>query len=497
MKQLVNNIIKQQQEYIYKTNKSKLQKMSQFFTPINIAKKMVKELDFFDFENESIYILEPSAGFGILIFNLIDKIIQNKAIKNIDLTCFELDCEISKFLSFNLENLKIYLSDEFNINFSYTVINTNFINYYNKHWMRKNTSGKFDIIISNPPYKKINRNDEEATIMKDIVYGQPNIYQLFIAMSISLLAPHGVYIAITPRNYLTGSYSKLLRKYIFNNYHVSSIHSFDDMNMFKEVNQEVIISKIKNTKTERNITISHNGNFKFTTDLKNIIVSDDYAIIVPKASDDITTFSQFKSLNNTLDDLNIKISVGPVVQFRNKEFLSKYKYNKTYAPLLISGDIKQNNILDYNNRSISDKATHNKSINISSRNIIKNSNYLLLRKIASKKDNRLITVSILKENYFNHEYLGLDNNILYFSKIGDNFDIFELTGLYCYLNSNSFEKYYSIINGTYTINVTDFKYIHFPTLKTLKQMGKKLIQSSDYSKENCEIILKNFILLKK
>ena len=41
------------------------------------------------------------------------------------------------------------------------------------------TAGKFDIIIGNPPYLRIMRNNPAAQAMPRVVHGSPNLYFLF------------------------------------------------------------------------------------------------------------------------------------------------------------------------------------------------------------------------------------------------------------------------------------------------------------------------------
>lgn len=50
--------------------------------------------------------------------------------------------------------------------------------------------------------------------MKDYVYGQPNLYGLFMAKGLELLKKDGQYIYITPRSWVSGLYYTEVRKAI-------------------------------------------------------------------------------------------------------------------------------------------------------------------------------------------------------------------------------------------------------------------------------------------
>ncbi len=475
-----------------------LKETSQFFTPLATANKMLKTIDLDNVRNlNTIKVLEPSAGCGILILGLVLHIVDSIDINHIEVTAYELDKDLYQILHTNLIALKNYIERNTNINLTISIHNENFILAHSSEWCNKDYIGLYDIIISNPPFNKINQSSKEAIIMKDIVYGQPNIYTLFIGMCLKLLAGNGVYSVISPRNYLSGDYSKKLREYIFKNFTLTHIHSFDNRNIFKLVNQEIIISTYVNNQNQDQVQISYNGKFKLKTCLDDMIHNQDtFSMIIPSSSHSTSILDKFKVFENSLADLGFKISVGPVVQFRNTEFVYRAKYSGKNAPLLISNDIQKDNTIDYYTRKNNPKRkTHNKSISIDSRNILPNDNYLLLRKVTAKDDKDILVTTVLEKNFLEHHYLGLDNNLLYFHKLNRNesLSLDECYGLYCYINSTYFEEYYLLISGTHTINVSDFNNVKLPDLDIIKSMGNALIGIDKFDKETCSNLMDQFI----
>ena len=497
---MINTIIdifeNSQKYYLEKKDKSYLKNTSQFFTPYDTAYKMISTINFKVFKDyDTLYILEPSAGCGILIASLTLYILENcQNTKKIHIDSYENDYEVFSILCDNLKLLKQFISENSDLIFSYNVINDNFIEKIKNSWTEKSNFKQYDIIISNPPYKKINQTSDEAIIMENIVHGQPNIYTLFIAMSLKLLKPNGIYTVLSPRNYLSGEYSKKLRKFIFSNYSLTHIHSFDKRSMFKSVNQEVIISTFRNNSEIDDVIISFNGYEPFLINFNNLIFDNNsLSILVPKKLEDILFFSNIKTLDYTLEDLGLKISVGPIVQFRNESDIRQDIYDNNYAPLLISADIQNNNIIKYFERE-NKRKTHNKSISSNNKYLIKNSNYLIIRKITAKDDVDLVVSCILNKNYFKHDYLGLDNNLLYIHNIDKSEMNLELCyGLYCFINSKQFKTLYFMINGTHTINVSDFNNIKFPSLSILTKIGKKLMKIQDYTEDKCTKLMYKYI----
>jgi len=498
VKKFIEDIfINSQNNYTASKSKDDLKSSSQFFTPYDIAKKMISTIDFSTFEKyESISILEPSAGCGILIAVLVEYIIAKcQNIKTIEIRAFENDLNVYEILKQNIGLFKKEIKKKYNIKIKSTIINNNFITFYKNIWKNNNVK-KFDIIISNPPYKKINQSSEESMIMSDLLFGQPNIYILFIALSIKLLQRNGFYCVLSPRSYLNGIYAKKLREYIFKEVSLYHIHSFDARNLFKSVYQEVIISTFKKTLNQKTLLISYNNHSSFEAKFDDILLDkNNLNIIVPKVIDDIRNFKQFKNLNYSLHDLGYDLKVGPIVQFRNTKDIRREKYNEEYAPLLIAADIQIDNNIEYYSKEINLKRkTHNRSIYYKNRLLLKNSNYLIIRKITAKNDSEFIVSAVLEKNYFNHTKLGVDNNLLYISKS----DCTELTleecyGLYGYINSNQFKSFYFMINGTHTINVNDFNNIKFPSKNQLIYIGKKLLDKKDFTENYCTELIKNIL----
>lgn len=495
MNEIIKKFEESQIKYLNSKKKDYFKKNSQFFTPHDTACKMISTINFNNFENlTEMHILEPSAGCGILLPTLLINIFEKLPnIKLIYIDAYETDEYVANILRQNLSLLKKHVAT-LNITIKSKVMNKNFI-IANKNTWPKNSSEKYDIIISNPPYKKINQDSSEAAIMNDLVYGQPNIYTLFIAMSLKLLKTNGIYTVLSPRNYLTGEYSTLLRKFVFDNYCLTYIHSFKRGALFPNVNQEVIISTYSKSKIN-DVNISFNGFSSFSVNFDDIIINNDsMAICVPKTATDIKILKDHFHLECHLVDLGFKINVGPIVQFRNEKYLSENIYSNNTAPLLIAPDIQENNIIIYEERENLRK-THKKSVLLDNRHLIKNSNYLLLRKVSTKNDQTLIVCAVSHKNYFKSEYLGLDNNLLYFSKLDNtSLSLEECYGLYCFLNSSQFLSFYSIINGTHTINVTDFDKIGFPNYETIKLLGRCVIESKKYTRDNCTKLIKKYLNL--
>ena len=60
-----------------------------------------------------------------------------------------------------------------------------------------------------------------------VVYGQPNIYSMFMAISAELLSESGRLVYIVPRSFASGPYFKRFREVFFQKVAPTAIHLFD------------------------------------------------------------------------------------------------------------------------------------------------------------------------------------------------------------------------------------------------------------------------------
>ncbi|MGI6524665.1 MAG: N-6 DNA methylase [Bdellovibrionota bacterium] len=169
---------------VYVESKSKENRKSygQFFTSKEIAVFMANLFEIP--QKEELHILDPGAGTGILSSALIERICKSSKVKRIILTCYETDKEVIPVLKDNLS----WIKETINIELKFSIITKNYINSqsfeYNGMLGACSNPQKYDLVIGNPPYLKIGKNESEARSMQDICYGAPNLYFLFMGMSV-------------------------------------------------------------------------------------------------------------------------------------------------------------------------------------------------------------------------------------------------------------------------------------------------------------------------
>ncbi len=197
-----------------KFDKTQKRAKGQFFTSINIAKYMAS-LAHVNPEQTSLKILDPGCGTLILSSTLIEIITEKfRNIVRISLDCFEIDLSLFDALDEIKESLVEWskakgVSVEINIHHHDFLLN---------NWDNSNQKFKYDLIISNPPYFKLNKEDPRLRCCPDQLSGQQNIYSLFLLQSARLLKSDGQLIYIIPLImyiYLIQEYRVLKRMQFF------------------------------------------------------------------------------------------------------------------------------------------------------------------------------------------------------------------------------------------------------------------------------------------
>ena len=497
---LVDRIYESTQKFLNSVSKSKRKEIGQFFTPPSVARFMGSLMKY---EKEHIDVLDAGAGSGILSASIMEEILYNHKIKSVYLCLYENNDAVLPVLQTNMSFIKETLQNQ-GIIFNYEIKSKNFIWDNIPFWRGEigTNAALFDVIISNPPYKKINKDDLESKYMPEVVYGQPNIYFLFMAMSAKLLKQDGQMIFINPRSFSSGSYFHKFRKWFFDNIKLTNIHSFisrEDVFNNDNILQETIIIKaiktdipvkyIKVTKTEG--TEDFYNISGFNVPYSTILNPDDKNnfMLIPTSEEDIEVINFIHSWKENLIDLGYRLKTGPVVDFRSAEFLRKVQEPYT-VPLFWAYNFENFRI----KFPVSDEKKPQYIINseTSKRLLIKNKNYLYLKRFTSKEEKRrLQPVVYLAKHFPEYELIGVENHLNYITKTTGIMTEKELLGLFVIINSSVLDKYFRILNGSTQVNANEINSIPFPSKEDILELGAMIINKGDLSVESCDMILES------
>lgn len=471
----------------------------QFFTPLNISRYMASLINV---DKEEVKVLDCGAGSGILGFSVLDNLLKNNNVKSIHIDFYENDIKILPTLYANIKEADKKLKT-INKNIVLNVIEENFILYNSEKWRDKNFLGEYDIAIANPPYKKIPKSNEESIAMDDIVYGQPNEYFLFMAMSMHMLKNDGEAVFITPRSFTSGAYFLKFREYMLDVSMITNIHIFNsrsDVFSGEKVLQESIITRfVKKKNIERiKITSTNAGAFISENNVLNVdynLVIDmntrNKFILIPSSNEEINILNIVHSWSYNLRKLGFQLKTGPIVDFRNKDYITNNPSNA--VPLIWSDNFVDDFVREVDN---SDNYRFILDTEKTKGMLLENKNYLLVKRFTSKEEKRRLQPALyIKENFSKYDKVGIENHINYITKLNGKIELDELYGLFCLFNSTILDKYYRIVNGSTQVNATETNLIPLPGLEQIKLIGSKLYKEKDTSADTCDKII-DLVLMK-
>lgn len=482
----------------------------QFFTPTPIARLLAS---FCDLSKTRIKILDPGCGTAILSFALIEHLVETQnGIEIIDLVAYETDLELIPYSHKALDYLKDWLLNK-GIQFNYTLHCTDFV-LENATVLKENilpslfektksVDKNFDIIISNPPYFKLSKDDKRVIASQELVSGQPNIYSFFMGIAAKLLSENGELIFITPRSFASGNYFKAFRELFFNTVQIEKIHLFnsrkDTFNRDSVLQETVVIKAIREEiDSKKKVLVSSSAGIKdiFEPSIKYFnsselidLNSKEKILHLPTSDKEESILSLVSSWENVLTDFNIKISTGPVVSFRALDYIQNNYENGTVflAPLFWLHNVNKM-ILEWP-KQLKEKEQFIRIESGSKSLLIPNKNYILLRRFSTKDDKSRLIAAPYFCNYAKSDYIGVENKVNYIYRKDGHLDRDEVVGLCALLNSELFDTYFQIFNGNVNVSATELREMRFPPLNNIKEIGNKIILSNDYSMNNVNSIV--------
>lgn len=481
-------------------------KLGQFFTPSPICLFMAS---LFNDISGNVKLLDPGCGPGSLTAAFVDEAIQRGAVRSIDAEVYDIEDVIEPYIS---EVLKLCGESAANsaVKFSGHVHMEDFILSQSQNAELWGKGSEFTHVIMNPPYKKIATNSAHRKALRSAGIETVNLYSGFVSLSIQQLAPNGELVAIIPRSFCNGPYYQPFRELLLRETAIEHIHIFDSRSKAfsgDDVLQENVIIHLTKGKKQGlvNITSSPIADFHFDEETKSITATDKTTrnvsiddilnphdqqkfIHIAVNNRDQNIINRLSFFNKTLNELNIEVSTGPVVDFRLKEDLRKDIEDGAVPliyPIHLNGgahwpkESKKPNAISVTERSKPWLWEHTGS-------------FVITRRFSSKEEKRRI-VATYYDSSFPGELIGFENKLNVFHSQKKGIDKNVALGLYVYLNSTLLDKYYRIFGGHTQVNATDLRTIHYPDLESLQRMGNE-VKGTPLNQDQIDLILEREII---
>lgn len=464
----------------------------QFMTPSSVARFMAS---LFPVSTLQTYkLLDAGAGVGALSCAFLDRwAVGGFGFAKVEACAYEIDPVLRTHLAQAMAAYGERLAVKSNI------VTDDFIEHASM--LCKQGQGRFTHAILNPPYKKIKSSSEHRLTLRTVGIETVNLYSAFVALAVALTAPGGQVVAIIPRSFCNGPYYRDFRDFVLERAAIRHMHLFDSRSKaFKDddVLQENIILLLERGGEQGDVTVTTSTDDSFddlvthTYPFNRIVFPyDSERFIHVPTSQERNAIELSTAIRSSLADVGIKISTGPVVDFRLKEHLCKMPEPGT-VPLLYPAHFAGQNI-DWPKPGI-------KKPNAIKRNaetekwLYPNGFYCVVRRFSSKEEKRRIVACVVQPDTFGDaEMLGLENHLNMYHENKHGLPEALARGLAMYLNTTGVDENFRRSSGHTQVNATDLKMMKYPSRKALIGLGEWVMRCGELTQDMIDAQLDNLI----
>lgn len=449
-----------------RTPRQRKSQLGQFMTPPSVTEFMAS---LFTLPAPgTIRLLDAGAGRGALMAAFVERVQGNSPIRA---TAFEFDEQILPDLRTNLAEL----SESPNIQCK--VIEGDFIEEAANR-IRLGKGERYTHAILNPPYKKIGNDSKHRALLRSAGLETVNLYTGFVGLALELLEPGGELVAIIPRSFCNGPYYQPFRRFILRRAAIRHIHLFDARNKaFKAdgVLQENIIIKLSHGAKPGAVTVSTSTDASFADyaekhhKFARIVFPDDADEFIHIPTGDDEQVLERASFSNSLADLGLTVSTGPVVDFRLKEDLCADPEAGT-VPLLYPGHFSGTGLIWPKPGFKKPNAIRD---NMATRKwLYPNGFYAVVRRFSSKEERRRIVANVIDPSRLPADMIGIENHLNVFHAKRQPIPEDLAHGLSAYLSATAVDTYFRRFNGHTQVNATDLRAMRYPSLNALVSLGR-------------------------
>jgi adenine-specific DNA-methyltransferase len=469
-------------------------KFGQYMTPVALARFLAS---LFDPVKDDVYLLDPGAGVGSLTAAFIERICSAPIKpRTANFVCYEIEPLMIKYLQSTLnsaerqcaecqiKSLTYIYEKDFILSQPGNTQSDIFINNAERNH-------EYTHVIMNPPYKKINSSSAHRAALASAGVETSNLYTGFMFLAAQRLRPGGEMVAIVPRSFCNGPYFKPFRQQFLSIMALKQIHIFEARNSaFKDedvLQENIILHAVKGVEPETvKITTSRSGDFDWNAETLECSAHDMTQRMVPYgyvvrtndpekfikiATNDLEQkiVERMSLFTETLGNLGLEVSTGPVVDFRLRDHLRAVSESGTvpllYAAHFRSGELEwPKEMRKPNAIFVSDK---------SRRWLWENTgHFVITRRFTAKEERRRVVASLYSSN-LPGELVGFENHLNVFHDNQRGMPEVLALGLYVYLNSSLVDRYFRQFNGHTQVNATDLRALRYPNRDALIRMGEQ------------------------
>ncbi|QEM82690.2 HsdM family class I SAM-dependent methyltransferase [Halomonas binhaiensis] len=334
------------------------------------------------------------------------------------------------------------------------------------------TLGSFNLVLSNPPYRKMKRAEVEQLStprLRNIVEGQSNLYALFTLHALDLLQDGGEACLITPMSFFSGRTFCKLRQALDNEAYIKSLDLIHEKgSSFFGAEQDAALTHLckgrqpNNHQTRINLIDTEER----VTDLGLWTISQGSSPwTFPRTTEGVNVLNRCQKLNARIVDYGYKIVTGHLVDYRDKRprytSLDKAPNPQKVLPLIWAHAV-QPGVLDIERaRAAGCPCFVDQSTIPSGAGEIRTPAVALQRVTAPKQVRRLVAAAIPTNLYETFGGVVGENHVLFLVAI-ENPPLVPAEGLAALIGSSWTNEQFRCISGATNVSSYELSQLRLP-----------------------------------
>lgn len=474
-------------------------RLGQFFTPSRAA-DLIAAMPQLPAAG-TLRVLDPGAGVGSLTAALTARVLRESSGAGIEVVAVEVDDLVCPALEATLADCSA-VAAALGTAFTWTALRGDLTEAGTG--LARGTgvlAAPFDVVIMNPPYRKLASRSAERLALAGEGVDCPNLYTAFLAVGVNALKAGGQLVAITPRSFANGPYFGAFRKYFLNRMALDRVHVFESRSTVfadADVLQENIVFSATRSGEHGDVTLavsSHHSDEPSTRAVSYASIvepGDPHQFIRILAGDsDVAASRVFAALPCTLAETGIEVSTGKVVDFRAREHLRDSPDPGT-VPLIYPGNLRDGSVT----WPLAIRKPQALALCADTcRLLVPGERYVLVKRFSAKEERRRVVAAVYEGADVGTGAVGFENHLNVFHCRGRGLDDAQVTrGLCLWLNSTVVDKYFRTFSGHTQVNATDLRSLRYPSRAQLAALGGALGGGSWPDQEKLDSLVEIHVL---
>lgn len=452
--------------------------LGQFFTPLRAA-TLIASMPRLS-HSGTMRILDPGAGVGSLTAAIVARAIEESPHLALEIVAIEADPQVAPYLEQTMEHCRNAGSAAV-AQVTATAITGDLVTYATGFDRATGPlSVPFDLVIMNPPYRKLGPDSVARQALTAEGTDCPNLYCTFLAIGALALKAQGQLVAITPRSFANGPYFGAFRRFFLRQMTLDRLHVFESRSTVfadSDVLQENIVFSATRSGTPGDVTLSVSRGHTDEAATRTVSYpevlkpGDPHQFVhIPVNDQDRQVSASISALPSTLASLHLEVSTGRVVDFRARRFLHDQPVSGT-APLIYPGNLRDGRIrwplAMRKPQAITDSAE-------SSKLLLPAGHYVVTRRFSAKEERRRVVAVVCDPADMPPGNIGFENHLNVFHDDNQGLEPQFALGLCLWLNSTVLDRYFRMFSGHTQVNATDLRSLRYPSREQLSQLGTAL-----------------------